>query len=35
MAEQAVVKKKGFARIADYFKGVDYYKELIRLQEER
>ena len=22
MAEQAVVKKKGFARIADYFKGV-------------
>jgi len=22
MAEQAVVKKKGFARVADYFKGV-------------
>ena len=22
MAEQAVVKKKGFARIAEYFKGV-------------
>lgn len=23
MAEQAVVKKKGFARIAEYFKGVN------------